>query len=176
MAHAIRFQTTLLQATEELFAFVRLPEDASQALPSRGMVSVEGTADGHPFAVTLEPDGQGGHWFRVDQKLALSVGSTVDFEIAPVSVEPEPVVPEDLLQALERAPAKAQATWDSTTAVARRDWIQWIVSGKKAETRALRIEKACDMLASGKRRVCCFDRSGMYSKSLSCPVAEGESI
>ena len=38
----------------------------------------------------------------------------------------------------------------------------------------LRIGKACDMLAKGKRRVCCFDRSGMYSKSMSCPVADDE--
>ena len=26
------------------------------------------------------------------------------------------------------------------------------------------IATACDMLASGKRRACCFDRSGMYSR------------
>ena len=34
---------------------------------------------------------------------------------------------------------------------------------------------ACDMLAKGKRRPCCFDRSGMYAKSLSCPVADDTS-
>src|SRR5690606_22387249 len=55
--------------------------------------------------------------------------------------------------------------------VARRDWIAWITSGKKAETRAKRIGVACDKLASGQRRACCFDRSGMYSKSMSAPVA-----
>ena len=58
------------------------------------------------------------------------------------------------------------------TAVARRDWIQWIESAKREETRLKRIETACDMLANGKRRPCCFDRAGMYSKSLSCPVAD----
>jgi hypothetical protein len=34
---------------------------------------------------------------------------------------------------------------------------------------ARRIKNACSMLAAGKRRVCCFDRSGFYSKSLSAP-------
>ena len=34
--------------------------------------------------------------------------------------------------------------------MARRDWIQWVTSGKRAETRTIRIEKTCDMLASGK--------------------------
>ena len=59
--------------------------------------------------------------------------------------------------------------WSEITPIARRDWIQWITSGKRAETRALRIDKACDMLAKGKRRPCCFDRSGMYGKSLTPP-------
>ena len=30
---------------------------------------------------------------------------------------------------------------------------------------------ACSMLAAGKRRVCCFDRSGFYAKSMSAPKA-----
>ena len=37
---------------------------------------------------------------------------------------------------------------------------------------ASRIESACDMLGSGKRRVCCFDRSGVYGKNLSAPAAK----
>ena len=37
-------------------------------------------------------------------------------------------------------------------------------SAKQAETRARRIRNACEMLAGGKKRVCCFDRSGYYSK------------
>ena len=57
------------------------------------------------------------------------------------------------------------------TRVARRDWIHWITSGKKAETRERRIRTACDKLACGKRNACCFDRSGMYSKAFSAPEA-----
>lgn len=35
-----------------------------------------------------------------------------------------------------------------------------------------RINDACDMLASGKKRVCCFDPSGYYSKAFMAPQAE----
>ena len=70
---------------------------------------------------------------------------------------------------------KARAVWSDITPVARRDWIQWIESAKREETRLKRIESACDMLTKGKRRPCCFDRSGMYAKSLSCPVADDTS-
>src|SRR3546814_17368350 len=59
---------------------------------------------------------------------------------------------------------RAKATWTDITPVARRDWIAWIISGKKAETLVKRIDTACDKLASGMRRACCFDRSGMYSQ------------
>lgn len=156
------------------WTFLVLPKAASAKLPARSMVSVEGSLNGAAFQATLEPDGQGSHWLKVDAKLrkaaGASAGEVVALEIAPVAEEPEPKVPADLRRALAAAP-KARATWMDITAIARRDWIHWITSGKKAETRVKRITTACDMLAKGKRRACCFDRSGMYSKGLSCPVA-----
>ncbi|MCA9322772.1 MAG: YdeI/OmpD-associated family protein, partial [Planctomycetes bacterium] len=73
--------------------------------------------------------------------------------------------------ALSAAP-RAREVWSDITTVARRDWIQWIVSAKRPETRARRVKNACSMLASGKRRVCCFDKSGIYSKGLGAPKPE----
>jgi len=158
------------------WTFLTLPREASARLPSRGPASVEGTLNGCPFRATLEPDGRGGHWLKVDRKLRAAaraaVGDVVTLEIVPVTEEPEPSVPADLRRALAAQP-QARAVWSDITPLARRDWIQWITSGKRAETRALRIGKACDMLAKGKRRPCCFDRSGMYAKSIRCPVPEG---
>jgi len=97
------------------------------------------------------------------------VGDTVTLEVTPVAEEPEPRVPPDLRKALTASPA-ALAQWSDITPVARRDWIHWITSGKQAETRVRRIANACGMLASGKRRACCFDRSGIYSKDFSAPT------
>jgi len=64
-------------------------------------------------------------------------------------------IPADLRKALATAP-RSRALWEDITPNMCRDWILWINSAKKKETRKRRIEKACDMLASGKRRVCCF--------------------
>ena len=130
---------------------------------------------GQHFQATLQPDGAGSHWLKVEKALRASAGvvagDRVDLVIAPVKEEPEPVVPADVRKALAAAP-EAKAVWNSLTAVARRDWIHWITSGKKAETRVKRIATACDMLASGKRRACCFDRSGMDSRgNMGAPVA-----
>jgi hypothetical protein len=162
------------------WTFLTLPREASAKLPSRSQTTVEGTLNGSPFQATLEPDGHGGHWLKVDRKLREAAGAEpgdiVTLEIAPVAEEPEPRVPPDLRKALAAAAgvagAKARAAWSDITPAARRDFIHWITSAKQAATRARRIENACDMLAKGKRRPCCFDRSGMYAKSLGCPVAD----
>jgi hypothetical protein len=165
------------RAPDETWTFLRLPIEASERLPARSMVSVEGDFNGYPLQATLEPDGEGGHWLRVEAELSdaagVKAGQAVALRIAPMTTEPEPKVPDDLQSALA-ANSAAFATWQDITAVSRRDWVAWVTSGKKAETRIKRIEVACDKLASGKRRACCFDRSGMYSKSLSCPVAAAD--
>ncbi|KAF0245530.1 MAG: hypothetical protein FD180_1501 [Planctomycetota bacterium] len=174
----IRFRATLSRPAENARAawtFVALPGEATAKLPSRGLVSVAGSLNGVPLQATLEPDGQGGHWLKVDRKLREAAGATADdvvtLEITPVTEEPEPAVPPDLRNALAKAAAKARAVWSDITPLARRDWIQWITSAKLAETRARRIDSACDMLAKGKRRPCCFDRSGMYGKGVKGPSA-----
>jgi hypothetical protein len=173
-----RFKAKLLRPTkpdgDTSWTFVILPKDASEKLPRRGRTSVDGTLNGHSFRATLEPDGQLSHWLRVSKKLreaaGADIGDDVVLEIAPVEQEPEPDIPPDLLAALAASP-EARAEWDSTTTIARLDWIHWITTAKQAKTRAQRISNACDMLASGKRRVCCFDQSGYYSKAFGAPQA-----
>lgn len=170
-----KFQAKLQRPAEGGdWLFLRLPQSASDQLPTRSMCSVEGTINGFDFVTTLHPDGEGGHWLKVEPKLSkganLQAGDIVELEIAPTEVEPEPEVPDDLEAALAASP-EATTVWNKTTALARRDWIFWMTSGKKAETRGIRLEKMIDMLSHGKKRICCFDRSGQYSNSLSCPVA-----
>ena len=175
----IRFKAKLFRPAEtekgESWTFLILPKNASAKLPSRGMTAIQGNINGFPFQAALEPDGQKSHWLKVDQKLreaaGVHAGDVVNLEIAPAAEKPEPTVPADLKKALAAADPKARALWSDITPIARRDWIHWITSAKQEETRARRIKNACSMLAAGKRRVCCFDRSGFYSKSLSAPRA-----
>ena len=173
----IRFKARLSRPAKPegaTWTFLVLPASASAKLPTRSMTTVEGTLNGAPFQATLQPDGKGSHWLKVDEALreasGAEAGDTVILEIAPVEKEPEPEVPADLRKALA-ANAAATATWSDITPVARRDWIAWFTSGKKAETRGKRLAVAIDKLASGQRRACCFDRSGMYSREFSAPEA-----
>lgn len=54
------------------------------------------------------------------------------------------------------ANSKALLVWKSITPLARNEWICWVTSGKKVETRNIRIQKAISKLSSGMRRPCCW--------------------
>jgi hypothetical protein len=182
-ATKIRFKAKLLQpaatAKGGTWTFLILPRNASAKLPTRGMTTVKGKLNGHPLRAALEPDGQRSHWLKVSRKLREAAGAdvgdtvTLELELMATAEALEARVPADLRKAFAIAP-KARAVWSDITPTARRDWIHWITSAKRPETRTRRIGNACEMLAAGKRRVCCFDRSGVYSKGFSSPkVADG---
>ena len=64
-------------------------------------------------------------------------------------------IPTDLRKALTSEKA-ARAAWKDITPLARNEWICWVISGKKSETRNIRIEKALSKLKGGMRRPCCW--------------------
>lgn len=51
---------------------------------------------------------------------------------------------------------KALSAWSDITPIARNEWICWIESAKKPETRNRRIERAREDLINGHRRPCCW--------------------
>jgi len=64
-------------------------------------------------------------------------------------------LPSDFKQAIN-ADKKVAALWESITPLARNEWICWVTSGKKAETRQIRIAKGISKMRSGMRRPCCW--------------------
>ncbi|RJQ13762.1 hypothetical protein C4553_02645 [Candidatus Parcubacteria bacterium] len=64
-------------------------------------------------------------------------------------------VPADLRKILSSSTA-ALAAWEDITPLARNEWICWVVSVKKPETRKLHIERTRTELIEGKRRPCCW--------------------
>lgn len=138
---------------------IRIPINASEKLPSRGMVMIDGTINNIYFKAPLEPDGKGSHWLEVNDTLSeeagIMPGQTVSLNIEPVNEWIEPEIPEDILEAVSRAGLINQ--WDSLTTKARWEWLRWIRSTKNETTRQKRIDVACSKLEKGNKRPCCFD-------------------
>jgi hypothetical protein len=140
---------------------LRLPSKASGMLPSRGQVAVQGTVNGHQFETVLEPDGQFGHWMRVDEKLGqtagIDVGDIAAVEIAATKDWPEPRLPHDFEAALAGAPPKIRHLWKEITPMARWEWVRWVNATANPDTRKRRVEVSISKMRSGKRRPCCFN-------------------
>lgn len=64
-------------------------------------------------------------------------------------------LPDDLRAALV-ADTEALVAWENLTPLARNEWICWVISVKKAETRKQHVERVCSELNEGIRRPCCW--------------------
>ena len=64
-------------------------------------------------------------------------------------------IPTDLQRVLTVSP-KALAVWEDITPLARNEWICWVESAKKLETRRHRIDRTHTELIEGMRRPCCW--------------------
>src|SRR2546430_12713700 len=165
----IRFDAAVSTIDER--TILRLPETASEKLPSRGQVAVQGTVNGHGFQTVLEPDGYFGHWMRIDEKqqptAAISAGDIATLEIEPLKDWPEPNVPHDFQKALAAAPQNIRDRWQDITPMARWEWVRWVNATKNPDTRKRRVEVSISKMKSGKRRPCCFNLASCTDPDLS---------
>jgi len=165
----IRFVALVSEVADVLL--LRLPADASGALPSRGQVAVAASLDGIAFETVVEPDGRRGHWVRLTpallKKAKAAIGSDVEIVLDVVGDWPEPEVPADLAGALDQAPPEIQDIWQDITPMARWEWVRWVNATANPDTRQRRVEVSIDKMLHGKRRPCCFDLSSCTDPAVS---------
>ena len=165
----IRFEAPLSAIGSS--TILRLPAGASKRLPSRGQVAVDGTLNGRSFATVVEPDGQRGHWIRVDRSMqrtaGINAGDTATVTIEVTKDWPEPDVPPDLKTALDAAPQKIKRLWQEITPMARWEWVRWVNATRTPATRDRRVAVTISKMDGGKRRPCCFDLSACTDPDLS---------
>jgi hypothetical protein len=170
----IYFEAKLFEINN--WIILRLPEEASAKLPSRGMIMVKGVFKGTPFKTLLEPDGRYGpglepsHWFSPAKELLkdarVKAGDTVTVSLEPTKEWIEPEIPEDVKKALAGS-KKSRDLWNDITPLARWDWIRWVRAVKTEETRKKHIEVMMDKLNKGMRRPCCFNRNACSEPAVS---------
>ena len=64
-------------------------------------------------------------------------------------------LPPDLKKSLLSSPNPLKM-WEGITPIARNEWICWVETAKKSETREKRIKQGLENLSEGKRRPCCW--------------------
>jgi hypothetical protein len=136
------------------WTYVTVPFKVEDVFQSRSRTPVKGTINGIPFRGSLLPHGDGRHYMVVNKTLQKSCGASngeqvevtmsLDEEVRTVSV------PEDLKSALSQA-ANIEQIFTEFAYSHQKEYVDWIMSAKKAETRTARIEKALLMIAERKR-------------------------
>ena len=65
-------------------------------------------------------------------------------------------LPDDFSKAI-LTDKKVEGLWQDITPLARNEWICWVTSTKKSETRTKRISVGLDKMRKGMRRPCCWE-------------------
>ena len=64
-------------------------------------------------------------------------------------------IPDELKAAIDGDPA-FKSKWHDLTPLARNEWICWMISPKKQETRDQHLARLRDEVGAGKKRPCCW--------------------
>jgi hypothetical protein len=134
-------------------AFVSIPFDVERVF-GKMRVPVKVTIDGEPYRGSLVRMGGPFHMLlvlkHIREKIGKGPGDAVDV-VVEEDLEPRAVaVPKDLKRALESQP-KALLFFRGLSYTGRKEYVRWIESAKREETRASRVAKAIGMLRQGKR-------------------------
>ncbi|WP_141334157.1 YdeI/OmpD-associated family protein [Paenibacillus sp. tmac-D7] len=136
------------------WTYVKVPFQVESVFGAKGQVKVKGTVNGVPYRSSVMPQGDGIHYLVVKRELREAAGAasgdTVKVSMERDTEERTIEVPDDLSAALRQHPA-AESRFEQASYSHRKEYVDWIVSAKKPETRAGRIEKAIGMLAEGRR-------------------------
>ena len=136
------------------WTFLEIPFSVAEVYGSKTRVAVIGTINRIPFRSSLLPRGDGSHYLVVNRTMQKAANAapgdtvqvTLETDTAPRTLE----VPYDLENALARS-EEARARFESMSYSHRKEYVDWIESAKREETRASRIAKTLSMITEGKR-------------------------
>jgi Bacteriocin-protection, YdeI or OmpD-Associated/Domain of unknown function (DUF1905) len=129
---------------------MKIPFNVEEVWESRARVSVKGKINGFAFRSSIFPDGEGGHTIMINKAMQtgakVAPGEFVEMELDRDTGSREQPTPADLRKALEKN-SKVKDTFSKFSESHRNEYIQWIESAKRLETRAARIKKTIAMIA-----------------------------
>jgi hypothetical protein len=144
-----RFHTTIEETGNR--CYISIPFDPNEVWGAKQKHHVSGSIDEAPIRGPIDTDGSpvlwlGPGWLRDSE---IKAGRTVEVVLAPEGPLSGTVEP-DLAAAL-REDLEAQDFFDSLPTFYRNNYVRWIESAKRPETRAKRITEMMGLLKEGKR-------------------------
>ncbi len=129
-------------------AYIIIPFDIQEFYGTKGRIQVKATFEGHLYQGSLAPMG-GNHILGVRKDILQAIGKTHgDHVNVAIEQDTEPrvvTVPEDL-QKLLTENGTAKTFFEKLSYTNQKEYVNWIESAKKEETRQRRLEKSIQML------------------------------
>jgi hypothetical protein len=143
-------------------AYIEFPYDVEKEFGVKGQVKVLATFDGHQYRGSLAKMGLPFHCLGMTQNIRKSIGKqpgdTVHVVIQ-LDTEPRIIqIPDDFQQQLTANPL-AQKFFMALSYSHQKEYVQWIESAKKVETREKRIRDAVAMLLNREQSI----KRGIYN-------------
>lgn len=134
------------------WTYLDIPKEMMARFGKKGQVKVKGTVNGYFFRSSARPHGDGTHYLVINKTIREAIGAvqgnTVLVILQPDLEERKVTPPEDLLKALD-GNQKARSAFQSLSYSHQKQYVEWIVSARQANTREKRIAKAIEMLPLG---------------------------
>lgn len=142
------------QGPNDAWAAITIPFDVEKEFGTKGRVSVKAVIGKDSFHTSIFPSGDGSHHMMFNKAMKAAAkaepGDTIQMSIER-DAGTEPEIPAPLKAAL-KADKTAAAKFKALTPAGRREYIAWIMSAKREETRVDRSAKALKMVLQGKKR------------------------
>ena len=148
------FKVELQRAGVGAATFYVAPFRVEELFGVKGLMPVAGTVNGFPFRSSLFPRGDGTHYMVVNQEVRagadVQAGDTVEIMLERDTMPRVVEAPPYLQEALAGDEA-AQEQFNALSYSHQKEYVSWIESAKRHDTRARRIQKTLTMLNEGKR-------------------------
>lgn len=151
----ISFSATIIQHEGMNAGYIEFPFSVEEIFGIRRMVRVKVLFDGKAeYRGIMSNMGTGCHLLiltqEVRRKLEKTFGDTVSVELEHDLEKREVIIPEEILELLNKYP-EAQTFFEKLSYTHRKEYINWITSAKREETRSKRIELFVEKLLEKKK-------------------------
>ena len=151
----ISFTAIIIQHEGMNAGYIEFPFSVEEIFGTRGMVKVKALFDGKAdYRGIMSNMGTGCHILiltqEVRRKLGKTFGDSVCVELEHDLEKREVVIPEDIQKVLNEFP-EALAFFEKLSYTHRKEYINWITSAKKEETRAKRMVSFIEKLLEKKK-------------------------
>jgi hypothetical protein len=133
---------------------IEVPAEVVESLGAGKRVPVTVTINGYTYRTTIAPYSSA-YFIPLSAEnrngAGVRAGEIVDIDIEHDAAPRDVSVPDDLAAALAADPA-ARAVFERLAFTHRKEYVVWVESAKRAETRRSRVTKTVEMLREGRTR------------------------